>query len=180
MRLNRPMMVLLLAAALGIAFGPSASAATNTAKNARAQAEAQFVKQLLLEINEFRVAHSVRPLRVGPALRRAAEQHNREMGRLGYFSHDSANGTDCAQRLERYYPPSRTRFWSVGENLLWSARDLTPLGALRVWLHSPPHRANLLRPDWRQIGLSALNLPSAPGYFGHRRIWLVTADFGVR
>jgi uncharacterized protein YkwD len=101
------------------------------------------------------------------------------MGRVGYFSHDSANGTDFANRIERFYSSNGARVWAVGENLLWSARDLTARAALRMWLGSPPHRANLLSRRWRQIGISAIRV-RAPGYFRNQSVWLVTTDFGVR
>jgi uncharacterized protein YkwD len=169
----------LAVAALVIALGAPASTTASIVPS-RPQTEGGFVQALLLEINTIRGAHSLHLLRTSPALRRAAENHDREMARLGYFSHDSADGTDFAGRLERFYPSGRTRFWSVGENLLWSAANLTPKSAVRVWMHSAPHRANLLRPDWREIGIAAYRIPSAPGYFGHRRVWLLTTDFGVR
>jgi uncharacterized protein YkwD len=176
----RPLVALLVVVS-AIALGHATSAnATIRAGHGSTKEERQFVQELLLEINNLRASHFLRPLRVGPALMRAADQHDREMGRLGYFSHDSANGTDFDSRIERYYPSGGARFWMAGENLLWSARDMTPRAVISAWMHSPPHRANLLRRDWRQVGISALRLPSAPGYFQHRRVWLVTTDFGVR
>jgi uncharacterized protein YkwD len=176
----RPLLALVVvAAAIVLGYSASAGAGVN-ARVADREVEQQFVQDLFAEINALRASHSLHALRVGPALRRAACQHDREMGRLGYFSHDSANGTDFTDRLERFYPSGSARFWMVGENLLWSGGNLTVRGAVRVWLRSPMHRANLLRRDWRQIGISAMRVRSAPGYFRHRHIWLVTTDFGVR
>jgi uncharacterized protein YkwD len=135
---------------------------------------------LAVEINTVRAAHDLRPLRVSLSLVRAADQHTHEMGRVGFFSHDSANGTDFSDRIKRFYRPGGSRYWMVGENLLWTARDLSAEEMVAAWMHSPPHRTNLLRRGWRQFGISAERYDSAPGYFGHRRIWLVTLDFGVR
>jgi uncharacterized protein YkwD len=45
---------------------------------------------------------------------------------------------------------------------------------------SPEHRRNLLNPDWRQIGLAALEVPSAPGLYVGLGVTIVTVDFGVR
>ena len=179
MSLRRPLVALFVAvSALGLGV-PAYAGGARTASQGPATAEGQFVQELLVEINAVRAAHSLRPLRIGPALRRAADQHDREMGRLGYFEHDSPSGMSFSGRLERYYPSGR-RYWSVGENLLWSGWSLTPKAAVRIWMRSPPHRANLLGREWRQIGIAALRLPSAPGCFGHRRVWLLTTDFGVR
>ena len=177
--LRRPLVALVVAvSALGLGVSAYAGGA-RTASQGPVNPEGQFVQELLLEINAVRMAHSLRPLRIGPALRRAADQHDREMGRLGYFDHDSPTGRDFSGRLARYYPAGR-HYWSVGENLLWSGWSLTPKAAVQMWMRSSPHRANLLGREWRQIGIAALRLPSAPGCFGHRRVWIVTIDFGVR
>ena len=143
MSLRRPLVALFVAvSALGLGV-PAYAGGARTASQGPATAEGQFVQELLVEINAVRAAHSLRPLRIGPALRRAADQHDREMGRLGYFEHDSPSGVSFSGRLERYYPSGR-RYWSVGENLLWAGWSLTPKAAVRIWMRSPPHRANLL------------------------------------
>ena len=49
-----------------------------------------------------------------------------------------------------------------------------------MWMGSPGHRKNMLAARWREIGLSAVSVPAAPGVFGGRKVVLVTADFGVR
>ena len=45
---------------------------------------------------------------------------------------------------------------------------------------SPGHRKNILQPRWREVGLSALTVPAAPGVFGGRDVVIITTDFGVR
>ena len=52
--------------------------------------------------------------------------------------------------------------------------------ALKLWMHSPEHRANLLSPDWREVGLSAVHVDSAPGTYHGLGVTIVTADFGAR
>jgi uncharacterized protein YkwD len=47
-------------------------------------------------------------------------------------------------------------------------------------MHSPEHRANILKPEWREIGVSAVHLDTAPGTYGGRPVTIVTTDFGVR
>jgi uncharacterized protein YkwD len=51
---------------------------------------------------------------------------------------------------------------------------------MRLWIGSPPHRANLLSRQWRQIGISAVAVARAPGVYGRRRVTIITADFGIR
>ena len=135
---------------------------------------------VLAQINALRKEHGLAPVRVSTRLSAAARQHSREMAAGGYFSHDSANGSSFDRRIARFYPIGRTRYWSVGENLLWSSPDVDAAGALEMWWNSPDHRKNMLTARWREIGLSAVHVTAAPGTFGGREVTIVTTDFGVR
>ena len=135
---------------------------------------------LLDQVNALRAQHGLPRLRASQELAAAATAHSLQMARLGYFSHNSANGASFSQRIARFYPLGGYRSWSVGENLLWSSPNVGASRALRIWLASPPHRANLLSPRWRQIGLGAIHSPSAPGVYRGSAATIVTADFGVR
>jgi uncharacterized protein YkwD len=52
--------------------------------------------------------------------------------------------------------------------------------ALTMWINSPEHNKILLTSRWREVGLSAVHVTSAPGTYGGREVTIVTADFGVR
>ena len=135
---------------------------------------------VLGQINDLRRQHGLAPLRFSAKLSAAARQHSLEMASRGYFSHDSANGSSFDRRIARFYPMGSARYWSVGENLLWSSPDVDPAGALTMWFNSPEHRKNMLTARWREIGLSAVHVTGAPGAYGGREVTIVTADFGVR
>jgi uncharacterized protein YkwD len=45
---------------------------------------------------------------------------------------------------------------------------------------SPGHRANILDPAWRQIGIATASSPDAPGAFANLGVTVITTDFGVR
>jgi uncharacterized protein YkwD len=49
-----------------------------------------------------------------------------------------------------------------------------------MWMASPEHRRNVLDPMWRDVGISALHAPVAPGIFAGGPVTVVTADFGRR
>jgi uncharacterized protein YkwD len=98
----------------------------------------------------------------------------------GYFAHESSDGSVFWKRIENFYSPGGHRYWSVGENLVWASPDLTAKRAVKMWMKSKPHRANLLSPRWREIGLSAVYSSQAPGEYRDRAATIVTADFGVR
>ena len=135
---------------------------------------------ILSQINRVRLGHGLRALRVSVKLTAAANQHSASMAQKGYFSHDSANGTVFWRRIASYYGYHGYRQWAVGENLLWSSPDVSSAGAVHMWMTSPEHRANLLDRSWREIGLSAVHVASAPGVYHGDEVTIVTADFGVR
>ncbi len=137
-------------------------------------------RSVLAEINTVRTQHGLRALRLVRPLTAAAGQHSSEMGAQGYFSHDSADGTSFWRRVEGHYGSHGYRYWSVGENLLWSSGALDPEAALAMWMNSPPHRKNLLARNWRQVGLSVKEFTSAPGVFHGLAVTIITADFGTR
>jgi uncharacterized protein YkwD len=141
---------------------------------------ASLEQGVLANINSFRGDHGLAPLRLSAKLTAAARSHSTEMAQRGYFSHDSANGSSFDRRISRYYPLKGARYWSVGENLLWSSPSVDSTGALTMWVNSPEHRKILLTARWREVGLSAVHVATAPGAYGGREVTIVTADFGVR
>ena len=136
--------------------------------------------KVLTELNAIRRRHGLVPLKLSRPLSTAADAHSRSMGRYGFFAHDSRDGSAFWKRVERYYAPRGYRTWSVGENLLWSSGTLTAPVALKLWMQSPGHRKNILTPSWREIGISAVSVRSAPGVFGGRDVVIITTDFGSR
>ena len=136
--------------------------------------------QVFAAVNAFRVAHGLVPVRESAALDHSARQHSLEMGRVGYFGHSSANGTVFWRRIRRYYPARNYSYWAVGENLLWESPSVSAAHAMQMWIASPEHLRNLMAPQWRQIGISAVRVVDAPGVYGGHRVTIITTDFGVR
>jgi uncharacterized protein YkwD len=137
-------------------------------------------QDVLASLNALRRQHGLVPLRFSAKLAAAARHHSTDMASRGYFSHSSANGSTFSRRIARFYPMGGRRYWSVGENLLWSSPDVDAARAIDMWLNSPEHRRIMLTARWREVGLSAVHVASAPGSFGGREVTIVTADFGVR
>jgi len=135
---------------------------------------------VLADINAIRRQHGLSTLRLSAPLTAAARQHSTSMAFKGYFSHSSADGSSFALRLRHYYATTRYRNWAIGENLVWASPDLDPAEALRLWMNSPPHRANLLSSDYREIGISAVHVAAAPGVYGGNEVTIITTDFGSR
>jgi uncharacterized protein YkwD len=152
--------------------------------SAKARTQMRSVQALdaaiLREVNAVRAEHTLAPLARSSELASAAVSHSRSMVSEGYFSHDSADGSAFWRRIQGYYGASGYRLWMVGENLVWASPELTARQAVEMWMKSPPHRANLLNPKWRQVGISSVWSAEAPGTYGNRPATVVTADFGVR
>ncbi|MGH3001334.1 MAG: CAP domain-containing protein [Gaiellaceae bacterium] len=173
----RAFQALVLAAVLAVLVIPT----TAEPANARAHASMASLESGVLEqLNAIRVAHGLVPVVESARLTAAATQHSREMGADGYFEHSSADGTAFWRRIGRWYGSTSYGYWSVGENLLWSSPGLDPSTALQLWMQSPEHRANILAPRWRQIGVSAVHLAVAPGTYRDLPVTIITTDFGVR
>ena len=139
-----------------------------------------FGRSVTVGMNAFRRQHGLAPLHASSALRAAAHQHSSEMAAAGYFGHRSRNGESLAHRVARFYPMGRHSYWAVGETLVWSTDALTPEAALEMWLQSGEHRAIILQARWRELGVSAVHVPVAPGVYANQEVTIVTADFGVR
>ncbi|MFN8224008.1 MAG: CAP domain-containing protein [Gaiellales bacterium] len=166
-------------AVLAIAI-PAAAAAGTTAAKAPTVRAGTLVSSVTQEVNAIRAAHGLKALSVSVDLRRAADTHTQSLLVAGVFSHDSPDGTTFSARLKRFYPP-RAGLWTVGENLLMSGpAEPTAAEVVAAWMKSPGHRANLLNPRWRELGVGARFAEVAGGEFGGRPTWLVTLDLGSR
>jgi uncharacterized protein YkwD len=140
-------------------FVLGAAAAPAPARPAGAEVE------LLRAINHARAQYGLGPLRVDPTLRRAARSHSSTLLRTGVFGHG-----DFARRLTRF----GARGPAIGENLAWGVgAQGTAAGVLQGWLGSPSHRANLLRPGFRRIGIGR----AVGTYRGFAGAAVFTADF---
>jgi uncharacterized protein YkwD len=134
---------------------------------------------MLDRLNALRARRGLAPLKVSAGLSSAAQRHSVDMARNGFCGHDSANGASFWRRVSGFYArgPGWT-MWSVAENVLCHPLRLSASAALGQWLASPGHRANLLAPQWREVGLGAVY--ADPSQSRGRDALLVTADFGVR
>jgi uncharacterized protein YkwD len=143
-------------------------AVVDVAQAARLAALSGEESSLLSAMNTVRLAHGLQPLRADFRLERAARGHSSRMLRTGSFSHGA-----FATRIRRV----GVRSPRIGENLAWSTGALTAARAIvDMWLASPEHRANLLHPGYRLVGVGALR-----GCFdGRRHALMVTTDFAGR
>jgi uncharacterized protein YkwD len=174
--------ILLALAALATLAAPAAAAPGSRVQPLRAEAAgaSSLASEVLVALNSVRRRRGLMALRLSPALTAAAAAHSHEMAADGYFDHRSADGSPFWKRVERFYPTGHARMWALGENLLWSSPGIDAPTAIQMWMGSPEHKKNMLDPRWREIGLSALHVTAAPGFYQGLEVTLVTADFAVR
>jgi uncharacterized protein YkwD len=127
--------------------------------------------------NQIRARHHLPLLRINNRLGRAAVGHSANMVRRRYFDHTDPNGSTFVQRILHTRYVRRSQGWSLGENIAWGTGSLsTPAGVMRAWMHSPGHRANILRRSYREAGIGIkLGVPTT----GHAGATF-TVDFGAR
>jgi len=125
-------------------------------------------------LNRVRARYGLPPLRLNPKLSRAARRHSRDMVRHRYFSHSSRNGRSPFDRMRATHYVPRNASWWLGENIGWGSGSLAePAAMVRAWMHSPPHRANILSRHFRDIGIGiAVGAPVGGGGATY------TTDFG--
>jgi uncharacterized protein YkwD len=102
------------------------------------------------------------------------------MGRLGFFSHLSADRSGVSTRITSFYSVRGASSWAVGEVILWRVGAVSAAEAVSSWLASSTHRGQLLGGPWRELGVTAVRATRAPGVYGGRTVTIVVADFGVR
>ncbi len=122
-----------------------------------ALSQAQLESSIGCLINDERTSYGLQPVTDNPDLRQAALSHSNDMIDEGYFEHTSPSGVTFIDRIEATGYMRGVRTWLVGENLVWGTGPLsTPQALVTAWMNSPPHRENLLRPAFREIGIAAV------------------------
>jgi uncharacterized protein YkwD len=108
-----------------------------------------------------------------PRLHLAAELKGQRVASCRQFSH-----TPCGAAVTSDVKAAGYRYARFGENLFagtwgkYSAHDV-----VNAWLQSPPHRANMLNPRFRDLGAAPVR---ASGLLGGGDVVVWTATFGSR
>jgi uncharacterized protein YkwD len=143
--------------ALTTSGSAAATTCANTGVEVTGLSENQMESSIACLINEERTSRGLAPVQGNADLRRAALGHSSEMVDQGYFEHTSPQGVTFIDRIEGTGYMRGARSWVVGENLVWGTGSLsTPQSLVTAWMNSPPHRENLLKPRFREIGIAAV------------------------
>ncbi|MBN2112745.1 MAG: CvpA family protein [Acidimicrobiia bacterium] len=103
-------------------------------------------------LNRARVDGGLAPLAWSPALSEVAAGHAREMYLEGRFAHHSSTTGTVGDRLEA----AGITYSRAGENLALAATITRVHNGL---MDSPGHRENILRPEFRRVGVAVVAGP---------------------
>jgi uncharacterized protein YkwD len=176
-----------LVAALGLGLPLTASVSAHSHSHAcngaaaapktiSARAAQRAVKCLL---NKQRTKRGLHSLHSSRDLKRAAHRHSAYMQRHGCFDHQCPGEGSIDARLRRTgYLTSGLHRWIYGENIAYGTEAYaSPRAMVKAWMASSEHRANILNPSFRDIGVGVVwGLPGKR--HGHGGIY--TTDFGLR
>jgi uncharacterized protein YkwD len=117
---------------------------------AQAPATAQMEAQVRQRINAIRQKQGLSQLRNNEKLAQVARNYSQQMAEKKFFSHTSPEGSTMVQRVQS----ARIFYLMVGENLFMCTNVPQPVpSAVQGWMDSPGHRANILRPEYRETGI---------------------------
>lgn len=121
-------------------------------------AEAEMLGLLNIE----RTRRGLPPLKTDPAIVGVARRHSADMLERGYFGHVNPDGMDPAARADA----AHIVYGTYGENLAYAPDVRIAHDGL---MNSPGHRANILSPLYRRIGIGIQDA----GIYG----LMITEDF---
>lgn len=129
-----------------------------------------FIREVLRLANRERSRAGLEPLTLSSKLTTVAQKHSVDMAKNDFMGHIGSDGSDLGERLrDRNY-----RFAWANENV--AAGYATPRAVIRLWLDSPPHRANLLSNSATELGVGYRFLAEDTGTFNYNHYW--TLVFG--
>jgi len=137
-------------------------------------------RRMLCLMNRARARFGLRPLRTNRCLHRVAARHAHDMVNRRYFAHTTPNGWDPGRRARASGYVPRRAAWLVGENIAWGvAGAARPNWVMRAWMHSPPHRHNILSRHFRDVGIGVARGVPVGGFRGVPLRATFSVEFGA-
>lgn len=116
-----------------------------------------FENEVIRLVNVQRTNNGLAPLTQNWELCRVARYKSQDMLNNNYFSHTSPTYGSPFIMMENF----GIHFTAAGENIAMGQR--TPDEVMTAWMNSPGHRANILSPNYNQIGVGlAKNTNGSP------------------
>lgn len=137
----------------------------------------QVAEATLCLLNDARAAAGLEPLAEQAELTEASEAYSQLMVTEQFFAHVSPDGRELTDRLSDVGYLGGAGSWVVGENIAWGESYLAaPAEIVEAWMNSDGHRANILSPEYAEVGLGiATGVPTSSNAGA-----TYTTDFGTR
>lgn len=178
--MRRALPTSLLAAAVLIATLPATATAAcgSSAPSLSGTDTATARAAVLCAVNAERGARGLVAYTDSNALDQAAQGYASSMVSGAFFDHVSPAGSTVVDRARAAGWLPSTGSYGLGEAIAWAGAPLdSASGVVAMWMASPPHRAILLDPSYREAGLGvALGVPDGSGAPGATLV----LDAGVR
>jgi uncharacterized protein YkwD len=127
-------------------------------------------------IDRERAQRGLSGLRENAALDRTAAGHSADMIAAGYFDHTGPKGDTAVSRILASGYMTGCSGCALGENIgVGGTGSSTPAEMVAMWMADPPHRANILDPAFRDVGVGAVD--AMPAVVGGGPGATYTADF---
>lgn len=123
---------------------------------------------LLQSTNADRQANSDGSLMINPELTDAAETKASDMVARNYWAHISPSNQTPADLVTAV----GYQYQSAGENLAYGFNSASAVVA--AWMNSPDHRANMLNPNFSDVGFG---VAQSSNYLGHGPAVIVVAEY---
>ncbi len=117
----------------------------------------RLAQEMLAMVNQERRERGLTELRWDGKLAAIAMAHSQDMLARNYFAHEDPEGRSATQRAAK----ANVTYTILGENLAF-AKTLPQ--AHRGLMKSPGHRENILRPEFRRLGIGIIRLPQNSRY----------------
>ncbi len=131
-------------------------------------------------VNAVRAAHHLHLLHANPALSSVAATQVRQMLALDYFADVGPSGQTPQAAIAASSYPRPAGGFTMGQNLAWGTGQMTsPATIVAAWMASPPHRAIILDPAFRDAGAAVVaSVPAVVESAGAGATYAM--EFGVR
>jgi hypothetical protein len=115
-------------------------------------AQGDDVAQILARINTLRQQNGLLPLDLNSTLTASAQRHSDDMARTGNIDHTGSDGSTIESRIRDAGYGHWRNFGIWGENI-YGGQMANVDAAWDFWINSQVHRANILKPRYREIGI---------------------------
>ncbi len=106
-------------------------------------------KEMLQYLNQERRERGLPELVMDETLREVARAHSTDMFQKGYFAHVDPDGVTAFERMNE----GGVTYFYAGENLAFAPTVSTAHNGLMA---SPGHKENMLRPEFRRVGIGVV------------------------